>query len=410
MPNTFNVSQMISREVGMILANTMGFANLGVTRGFQAQFPKKGLGETFSVQKPARFTRSSGASRSAQDYTPQAATVTFATTDQKHVDFEFTSYQLSLSLADMRTQVIVPALSELAHGVDIDGLAHACKNTWNTVGTAGTTPSTILTYNEANAKLSQNGTPYGRRNLFINSAMDIKLVDAAKGLFNQSGTISKQFTTGTTHRQGFLGYDNWFVTENTYTHTVGTFAGTPLVNGANQTGTGGDNGTQNLACDGWTSTTLNVGDVFSLASVNNVNPRTRSSTGASKQFVVRTQTSDSGGAIAALPIASTMTTSGTFQNVSAVAADNAAITLQGTTGLVHPRGIALHPDAFGLVYGALPYMDAGAVGSVFTDPDTGVSVRSMTSYNQSTDKFETRIDVLYKFFNLYPECACIIQA
>lgn len=412
MANTFNVNQMISREVGLMLGNTLGFASMGVTRKFQDQFPKAGLGQTFSVQKPARFTRRTGATYSAQDYTPQSATITFTTDNQKGVDAEFTSYQLSLQLADLREQVIKPMVSEIAHGIDIDGLQHACRNTWNTVGTAGTTPSALLTYGQANAKLNQNAAP-AERNIFLTSMMDITLVDAGKGLFNSAPTISKQFSTGTTHRQNFMGYNNWFVTENCYTHTVGTFGGTPLVNGASQTGTGGDNGTQSLITDGWTVTTtaLAVGDVFSLANVNNVNPRTRATTGSSKQFVVRTASTTDGSGNSTIAIASTMTNSGTFQNVTGVAADNAAITMQGTSTLQHARGIALNPNAFGLVYGELPSMtDAGANAYTFTDPDSGVSVRTITQYSIADDKWKTRIDVLYAYFNIYPECACIIQA
>ena len=78
-------------------------------------------------------------------------------------------------------------------------------------------------------------------------------------------------------------------------HTTGTYAGTPLTNGANQGSTGADNAyatTSSLITDGWTSTSLKAGDIITIADVYEVHPETKQSTGKLKKFTVTADISD----------------------------------------------------------------------------------------------------------------------
>jgi hypothetical protein len=44
------------------------------------------------------------------------------------------------------------------------------------------------------------------------------------------------------------------------------------------------------------------------------------------------------------------------------------------------------------------------------DPQNGLSIRIVRAYDVSTDRFITRLDILYGWAMLYPEWACRIQA
>jgi hypothetical protein len=71
-----------------------------------------------------------------------------------------------------------------------------------------------------------------------------------------------------------LGNVDLYAAQNVRTHTVGTKAGTPLVNGAAQNVTYDGTNAQNLVTNGWTASAprLKKGDVFTIAGVFAVNP------------------------------------------------------------------------------------------------------------------------------------------
>src|SRR6185312_8753736 len=87
-----------------------------------------------------------------------------------------------------------------------------------------------------------------------------------------------------------------------------------------------------LVTSGWNSgaTTLNAGDVITIAGVNDVDPESKDSLGRLKQFVVNTTVSDSSGAIT-VSISPGIIYGGGYQNVDASPANNAVITVMGGT-------------------------------------------------------------------------------
>jgi hypothetical protein len=70
---------------------------------------------------------------------------------QFHVDTQFTTQDLSLSLDMFSDRVLKPAIAAIANKIDFDGTTLATQSTANTVGTAGTVPSDILTFLTAQA-------------------------------------------------------------------------------------------------------------------------------------------------------------------------------------------------------------------------------------------------------------------
>ena len=150
--------------------------------------------------------------------------------------------------------------------------------------------------------------------------------------------------------------------QNVYVHTVGTFTGTPLVNGASQSGS-------SIVTDGWTAgDVLNAGDVISFVStstpVNALNPASYQNTGAAAQFVVTATTTADGSGNMTIPIAPAIvgpaSSTPQFQNVTNLPADNTAIYVFDTaaasfsaiSGKSSPQNLAVHKD-----FGTLAMVD-----------------------------------------------------
>ena len=195
-----------------------------------------------------------------------------------------------------------------------------------------------------------------------------------------------------------LGVDKWLQDPVRPTHTTGTYtASTPLVNGASQTGS-------TISTDGWASgaATLNKGDVFTIAGVNSVNPLSYSSTGRLQQFVVTATTSDASGAMATLTISTSLITPGQLQTVDASPANNAVITVLGTTAAAggtlatttSPQSFVYHPDAFAFVMADLMKPGAGAESTTVRSKSLGFSIRMVEQYQIGTDQNPSRLDIL----------------
>src|SRR6185295_19470105 len=106
-------------------------------------------------------------------------------------------------------------------------------------------------------------------------------------------------------------------TQNVRTHTVGTKAGTPLINGGSQATTyaaSGANNAQSLITDGWTASSaiLKQGDVFTIAGVFAVNPVSKDVLPYLQQFVVNADVSSDGSGNATLNISPAIITTGAY--------------------------------------------------------------------------------------------------
>ncbi len=198
---------------------------------------------------------------------------------QRGVDIQFSSQDLALSIDDFSDRFIKPAIASIANAVDADGLAQYAAVA-NQVGVPGTVPNALLTYLNAGVKLNNNAAPLdGERYLVISPQMQATIVDALKGLFQASSQIAEQYRKGEMGMS--IGFE-WYMDQNVATATVGPLGGAPLIDGAGQTGA-------SILTKAWTNAAaprLVVGDVFTIAGVNLVNPQSRQSTGQLAQFTV----------------------------------------------------------------------------------------------------------------------------
>lgn len=360
-------------------------------------------GATISIPKPARFAVTSGAVASFPDITEESVNLTVA---QYNASFAPTSLEMTTSVSreQFSERYLKPMAVALSSQVDKDGLSAVTTTVANATGTPGTTPSALSTYLTAKAIALEHGMPVDDQiSIIINPAAEASIIDALKGVFHSSSEIEKQYKEG---KMGMAIGAKWSMDQLVASRTVGTQGGTPLVDGASQTGA-------TLATKGWSNSITNcmrAGDVITLAGVYAVNPVTKQSTGRLQHFVVTAAANSSGaGLIAALAISPSITTSGTTQTVSASPADGAAITVLGTTAAVGVSNVLFHKDAFTLA--CIPMQTYGGLDkcAVEYDPDTGIAVRFTQGMDVTNDKLLVRADVLYGWASTRPEWATRIE-
>jgi hypothetical protein len=389
--NTLLTISMITNEALAILENNLTFAKQ-VNRQYDDQFAKSGakIGNTLNIRMPVKYAVTTGAALSVQDTVERSVPVTLTT--QAHVDMEFSSVDLALSMDEFSDRVLKPAIAELANKIDYDGLSLVNKIP-NAVGSPTALASDLKTYLAAGVKLDNESTPRDdMRAIVIGSASQAAIVDGLKGLFNDVTEISKQYKEGTMGRTaGF----KWSMDQNVQMHTNGTGTADPVaINGASQTGS-------TLTVDGL-SGTLKAGDTFTIAGVYAVNPMSKQSTGQLRQFVVL---SDVGAAGTSLSISPAIVTTGVYKNVTVGPANDALLTFIGVASATYEIGVAFHRDAFVLVTADLPLPKGTDRAARVSDSQLGISLRVISDYVISTDQFVTRIDVLYGWAIIRPEFA-----
>ena len=412
MANNLLTISKITNEALMVLENELTFTS-EVDRNYDDQFAVVGgkIGNTVNVRKPGRFIGTTGPALNVEDFNETSVPVTLST--QFHVDTQFTTQDLALSLDMFSDRVLKPAVAAIANKIDRDGTLQAANNTANIVGVAGTPPTGLITYLTAAAYLDAEGAPRdGRRSCTVEPFTSATIVDSLKGLFVPQEAIGEQY------RKGLMGRDsagmNWKMDQNIVSHTFGNFSGSATV--ATTTATG-------FLTSGWASSStitltltngvsLNQGDTFTIAGVYAVNPQNRQAYGSNKlrNFVVNTAVSGSGGTIS-VNVSPAIITAGQFQNVSIPSTNaTAAVTFFNSSGTVSPQNIIMHRNAFTLAVADLELPEGVHFAGRASDKEIGLSMRVVRQYTINNDSIPTRLDVLYGWANLYPELACRVAA
>jgi len=396
--NSILTIDMITRKSLEILENNLVISR-NVNRQYDDSFAVEGakIGSVLRIRLPDRALVTNGAALQVQDDNEQKTTLTVAT--QNHIGVNFTSAELTMSMDDFAERVLKPRISQLASTVDAN-VAGVFTSIYQTIGTPGTTPATALVLLQGNQKLNEMATPMGSRYATVNPAANAALVNGLSGFFNPTNTISKQFKSGMMG-EGTLGYDEINMSQSITSLTVGSRAGTILVNGAVST-----QGQATITLDGLTSsTTVVVGDVFTIAGVFSVNPQTRVSTGSLQQFVVTAAQTASGGDMVSMAISPPMyTASNALATIDAFPADNAAVTFVGTASTAYPQNLIYAKNAITLATADL-IMPSG-VDMASRQVHNGMSLRIVRQYDINQDRMPTRCDILYGFAAIRPEMAC----
>ena len=400
MANSLLTIDMITRKCLEILENNLVLSR-NVNKEYDDSFAVEGakIGSTLRIRLPDRALVTDGAALQVQDDNEQFTTLNVSS--QKHIGINFTTAELTMQLDDFAERVLKPRISQLAASVDAD-VANAYKSIFNTVGTPGTTPATALVLLQAQQKLNESAAPMSPRYATVNPAANAGLVNGLSGFFNPTSTISRQFKTGMMG-EGVLGYDEMNMSQSIVNHTTGSRAGTILVNETVAT-----QGQATITLDGLTSTTtVTVGDVFTIAGVFAVNPQTRLSTGSLQQFVVTAAQTASGGDMANMAISPPMyTAANALATIDAFPANNAAVTFVGTASTVYPQNLVYHKNAITLATADL--LLPQGVDMASRQVHNGISMRIVRQYDINNDRMPCRVDVLYGFATIRPPMACRI--
>lgn len=393
MPNTILTPSMITREALRILHQKLNFVG-NINRQYDDSFAKSGakIGDTLNIRLPNQYTVRTGKTLSTQDTTENKVPLQVAT--QKGVDVNFSSAELTLSLDDFSSRVLEPAMAVLAANIEADAMTMLLDvyNNVNNIGSA-------LTFNKlltGRKVLNDNLTPIdNKRSVLLNTQDNVDLIDALKGLFQDSSEISKQYKEGKMGRTaGFDFYENTLIP----TQTTGTCASTTgyTVNGAV---TANGSTTVTLAAG---ANTFKKGDIFTVAGCNRVHPETKADTGQLQQFVV---TADYAGGAGNLSFAPAIyTTTGQQNVVAAGMANGAAITKVGGASAVYKPSMVFHEDAFAFATADL-IMPKGVDFSAREVYD-GISLRIVRAYDINNDNLPCRIDVLYGYKTIRAQLAC----
>ena len=403
MANNILTPIQITRESLMLLENSLTFTKQ-VDRQYSDKFAVEGakIGATLNLRVPAQFTVASGPNLATQDFVETQ--VPLVVNQQKHVDVVFSSAELTLSIQDFSERVLAPQIVQLANQIDMDGLAQYV-NVYNSVGTPGTANNTLAPFLQAGVLLDNNSTPrdVSKRAIILSAQGQADAVTGFSTYFNDQDTVGKQYLNGTMGRA--VGF-KWGMDQNVNAQTVGPLGGTPAVNGAAQTGS-------SLITNGWTAAAgprLNVGDIFTILGVYQVNPLSKISSGKLQQFVVTAPVSSDSGGNATINISPAIVIAGAQQNVSNSPANGATLSVVGTPGSITPQGLAFHKEAFTLATVDLEDVSKyGAWGARVSDKQLGISMRIARQYSISTDTVPCRIDILYGWKTVRPQMACRIQ-
>ena len=398
MANSLLTPTKILREAGRLFHSKAKFINT-INRQYDSQYAQTGakVGYSITLRDRNEFTVSTGSTMATQDVSEASQVLTLGT--QKNVGMNFTSSDLALVIDDFSARYIEPAMARLVANVEADIIAQAYKQVGNLIDNDGGAFSYLNTA-QARQRLDEELTPEDDdRSLMLSPAHATKYMDATKGLFTPSGKLGDQYGDGKVKdAQGFTIFSNVKMVP----HTTGTAAKTT---GYSIDSSGTVTGSTITIKTG--STTFKKGDVITIATLNAIDPETKSDLGYLKQFVV---TADTGTSATSLSIRPPLTPTGAKQNVSAaITADQVIVKVGAGASETLTQSIAYHKDAF--IFATADLEDPSRYGAWgATQQMDSLSMRIWRQGDILNDKFPCRIDIFYGFLARYPNMACRIHA
>lgn len=411
MTNQVPIQTIIAKRMLARLQNKLPMT-ANANKDFQSELSdsQKRAGGVINITKPPLFNV-----RSGEVMDVQSTIVPSVSTSLNMFGVDVSASQLDLQISYDAVQngmidgVLDGAASALAAKIEADGFALALKvaNVVGTPGTAITDPSVLAT---AGALITSNGALIGRNRVgLLNSFQNASFATGVKSYFNPVSTVNAAYADGLLgNGYGFDLYDEPVAG----TFTSGTYGGTPLINGVLAAGS-------TIVTNGWTAstTTLNVGDTFTIAGCFNRNPQTGLSTGALKNFVVAVKTVTDGagnstitigedGIILTSPRQNVISASGT----SVIASGSAITVTSGASNTTSKQSLVYDKNAFTFAMVPLAKVPSnmGVMSTVVNDKMSGLSISMKEGYDITNNQRVVRFDVLYAWLETYPQIAARI--
>lgn len=410
MANTFNnvkdAPGIIAKAAAQTLKDNLVFCNT-ISKADASDFDGKNgykAGDTIYTSKPARYVPQTtfDITSSIQDSVEEKAALTLDTISTIGMEIDSFEFATEVELKDTIRRFVIPAAESIAQNVESRFLEKATDATYNSVGTAGSNTFTVADVLAGRTKLNQNLAPRSDRSFLLNSASGALAVDARKGLFQSSTEINKQYLEGMIGRAD--GFD-WYENELINVHT----------NGNDVTGVAVDDtvaeGASTIHVDGVTTGTGTVkkGQIFTIAGVNMVHPITKVDLGVPQQFVVTADVTASGTSDADLAISPTIYAgSNGLQNVTALPADNAAITFVGAASSSLAQSLQYQKNAFKMV--SVPLIMPTKAEVAAQETVDGITVAVIRDFDILERRMVTRLDFLGGLSAVRPEWACRVTA
>ncbi len=403
MANSLITPSIIAKESLFHLENNMILGDK-VHRQYKNEFVK--IGDTVTIRRPVKFVVSTGATRVNQDVTE--TTTSIVINQRKHVSWNFSSQDLTLTIDEYAERYIKPAMIVLANDIDLTLALEGAREFYNLTGTPGTTPVDFAALADTGQRLDELSVPDdGNRCLVLDPAARWGLANGLGG--TGSGGIFNAEIVGGMVRKGFLGELAGFMIygdQNIAKQQAGAQGGTTITAGVPTNGSG------SIAVDGGTASITDYwrkGDIITFAAVNSVNPVSFVDTGNLAEFVVTANTNTGASGAANIPIFPALNDgsggagqNAAYQNVTALPADGVVVAvLTGAANAIHPQNLAFHKNALALVTVPLELPDS-AVFKARADW-RGYSIRVIKDYDIDSDEEIIRLDVLYGVKAIYPD-------
>jgi hypothetical protein len=401
MANAFLPPKVFANAGLKLLKNNLVAAKLVDSESVDKTF-KPGVGGTVYVKRPPEFIIRTGATASAQDVTEGEVAVTID--KQAGVDVQFTSQEETLNVdALLRSKVLDASMSQIASYIDGEIIART-KEFHNWVGTPGQIVDSPSDFFKAPQRLDEMAIPANDRNALMTPEDGYGMAGSLLANAAMQGSVAQDALKRA--EIPMLGNVKSYITQTIPSLTMGTRTNA-AVDGASQNVTYAavkSTYTQTLNVDGiGNATTVVPGEVFTIAGVYAVNPRTKAVLSYLQQFTVITGgTSVASGTATAQDLALTISppiiVSGAYQNVSAAPADDAVVTWLGTASTTYRPSVAFHKTAIKLVSAKL-IMPYSGEADYATDPDTGLTVRYWRYSDGASDTHNHRWDVFFGTVN-----------
>lgn len=362
-------------------------------------------GLSINVKRPPRFVAKDGAALAEQSIISGSENVKVDQYKNVHVGIgDLESIQSFNDL--MESSTMRSAASELAHTVDLF-LAEKVKEFYSWVGTPGNVIASPQEFNPAHTRLMEQSVPNDQ----LSAALTFADGEQIRGNLQATdiGSINRDALSRT--RIPIISEVDVFATQNISQLVTGSRTN-GAVNGASQSvdyRDVKDNAQlrQNLNIDGLgANATISKGEVFTIADVFAINPRTRLPYGRLQQFTVLADVTANATGEATVAVTPPIVVSGVggsadiqeentqFAMVSAVPADNAVVTFAGSADTNYDQRAVFHRDAISLVSARLQEPFSG-VSSFSQDPETGIAIRYWRDSDSATGKHIHRWDMVY---------------
>lgn len=369
--------QVITKETLVMLENNLVAAGR-VNRKFENQFVK--IGTTLTIRKPNRFKVTNGPGLVIQNIIEPSTSITIS--NQLQVAFQFSSSELTLTVEEFSERYLKPAASEIANQLDYIVLSNY-NQVFNEVGSPGTVPANFAALAAVGQRMDEGAVPQEGRTLILNPSAYWAMAVGLSTLYVKS--VAEPALKG---YLATIANFEIFLDQNIQGQLVGNYGGTPVVNGAGQTGS-------QIVSNGWsTSITglLNLGDVFTINGVFAINPKNRQSTGSLQNFVVTSMANSDSAGNSTIGIYPAITLTGPYQTVSNAPANLAAITVKGAANNLYAQNIGFVKDAFGLV--TVPMEVPQGVDFAAREMYKNISLRVVRAFDIFNDVFPCRVDLL----------------